>query len=120
MDGPSPQSFSALGRYLDGEADTIAWTSLTLTLVRHRLDTSLVFGECMDYAGVCQLALGFSRTFATARPVLLNRTRMGRVAGTSQALLAASAICSSLRSEQPDAQFWLRLRKGLLACAVAR
>jgi phosphatidylglycerophosphate synthase len=109
---------SALGRYLDGEADMIAWTSLTLALIR-RGSMPAWFLVVHGLRWGLPLALGFGRTFATARPMVLKRYRMGRVAGASQALLAASAICSSLRSEQPDAQFWLRLRSGLLACACA-
>lgn len=106
---------SALGRYLDGEADMIAWTTLTLAQVRRGF-IPVWFLVMHGLRWGLPLALGFSRTFATARPVQLNRSRIGRVAGTSQALLAASAIWSSLRSDQPDAQFWLRIHKCLLAC----
>ena len=109
---------SALGRYLDGEADMIAWTALTLMQVRSGL-IPVWFLVIHGLRWGLPLVLGFSRTFATARPVQLNRSRIGRVAGTSQALLAASAILSSLRSDQPDAQFWRRIHKCLLACGCA-
>jgi phosphatidylglycerophosphate synthase len=110
---------SALGRYLDGEADAIAWTTLTLTQVQHHWIPAWFLGVHGLRWGL-PVALGFSRTFATARPVPLSRSWMGRVAGLSQALVAATAICSSLRRDKPDAQFWRRIQKNLLTgtCAV--
>jgi phosphatidylglycerophosphate synthase len=110
---------SALGSYLDGEADVIAWTALTVTQAQHRWLPAWFLGVHGLRWGL-PLTLGFSRTFATARPALLSHSRMGKVAGASQALLAATAICSSLRRDKPDARFWRRIQNSLLAgtCAV--
>jgi phosphatidylglycerophosphate synthase len=121
---------SGLGHYLDGEADVISWTTLTLTQVRQGL-IPVWFLVMHGLRWGLPLALGFSRTFAAARPTLLNRSRMGRVAGAFQALLAASAICLSLRSaddrpshllpenrsaNQPDTRLRRQIHRSLLVC----
>jgi phosphatidylglycerophosphate synthase len=125
------QLSSALGHYLDGEADMISWTALTLAQVRQGL-IPVWFLVVHGLRWCLPLALGFSRTFATARPTLPSRSRMGRLAGASQALLAASSLCSSLRSveerpphslseerpvNQPDDRFRRYIHKSLLVCA---
>jgi phosphatidylglycerophosphate synthase len=125
------QLSSALGHYLDGEADMISWTAITLAQVRQGL-IPVWFLVVHGLRWGLPLALGFSRTFATARSTLPNRSKMGRLAGASQALLAASAICSSLRSakelppvflpknrpaNQPDARFQRPIYKSLLVFA---
>jgi phosphatidylglycerophosphate synthase len=125
------QLSSALGHYLDGEADVISWSALTLAQVQQRLIPAW-FLVMHGIRWGLPLALGFSRTFATAKPALLNRSRMGRVAGASQVLLAGSAICISLRSaeehpphspleggpaNQADARFRRQIHKSLLVCS---
>jgi phosphatidylglycerophosphate synthase len=119
---------SGLGYYLDGEADVISWTALTLTQVQRRLVPAW-FLVVHGLRWGLPLALGFRRTFATAKPVMLNHSRMGRVAGASQALLATSAIASSLRAarqrpldslsvdrtaNQPEARWWELIHKNLV------
>jgi len=78
----------------------IAWTALTLTPVRHGYIPAW-FLVVHGLRWGLPLALGFGRTFATARPMRLNRSRVGRVAGASQALLAAAVLLSysSMRNQ---------------------
>jgi phosphatidylglycerophosphate synthase len=119
---------SGLGQYLDGEADMLSWTALTLTQVQKGLVPAW-FLVVHGLRWGLPLALGFRRTFATARPMMLNHSRMGRVAGASQTLLATSAIASSLRSarqrpldslsvgrtaNQLEARWWELIHKSLL------
>ena len=119
---------SGLGHYLDGEADVISWTALILTQVQRGLIPPW-FLVVHGLRWGLPLALGFRRTFATARPMILNHSRMGRVAGASQALLAASAIGASMRSarrrrldsppldrpeNQSEARFWQKIHTSLL------
>src|SRR5215469_7163909 len=87
---------SALGHYLDGEADVISWTALTLAQVQKGLvPTWYLVVHGLRWG--LPVAVGFRQTFATAKPTMLNHSRMGTAAGASQALLAASAIVSSMR-----------------------
>jgi phosphatidylglycerophosphate synthase len=118
---------SALGHYLDGEADAISWTSLTLTQVQQGF-IPVWFLAVHGLRWGLPLVLGFSRTFATARPALPNRSRFGRAAGASQALLVASSLLRSAEEHsvcfpsddrpgnRPHARFGCYIHRILLVC----
>jgi phosphatidylglycerophosphate synthase len=116
VDGPLARRqdlASPLGRYLDGEADIISWTALTVMQTRR----GQVPGWFLVIYGLRWLVptvLGFGRTFATAEPIVLQPSRLSRLSGAGQVALALSGILATCRSQQDDAPSWRKVHAGLL------
>ena len=112
MDGPLARRTdraSALGRYLDGEADLVAWTALTLTQLQ-RGDIPAWFLGAFACRWGAPLLLGFGRTFAQAEPVVVAPSWVGRAAGAAQVTLACTGLLAARQVSQPQAQQWRRWR----------
>lgn len=109
---------SALGRYLDGAADVLVWSALTLTQVR-RQQIPAWLASIFAVRWCVPIALGFGRTFAGAQPVALAPSALGRVAGTLQTATQVVGLLGSLRARQPDGPRWQRARTGLAGITAA-
>jgi phosphatidylglycerophosphate synthase len=105
---------SPLGRYLDGAADMLTWTTLTVTQQR-RSQVPTWFLLAFGLRWGLPLILGFGRTFMTAAPMRLDPSRFARIVGAAQVAVAATAIGASLRAGKPEARWWGRAKQGLLA-----
>ncbi len=117
---------SPLGRYLDGEADMLGWSALTLTQVR-RGQISPWYLLAFGLRWGLPLVAALSSSFARADPVTFTPSRLGKTAGGAQVALAATALFASMRSNAADSRFWSGLRtslvgvtSGLLVAATIR
>ena len=105
---------SALGGYLDGEADLVAWTVLTLTQLR-RGQVPRWFVGAFGLRWGLPLIVGICRTFMTAAPMTLAPSRFARAVGAAQVVTAATALVASSRADKSDARWWVMARQGLVA-----
>ena len=105
---------SPLGAYLDGEADMVAWTALTLTQLR-RGQVPPWFVVAFGLRWGLPLILGFGQTFTNAAPVTLASSRFARAVGAAQVAVAVTASVASIRSDKADAGWWVRATQGLVA-----
>lgn len=120
-DGPVARAMhttSALGRYLDGAADVLVWSALTLTQVRRQQIPAWLAGV-FAVRWLAPLALGFGRTFAGAQPVALVPSAVGRAAGALQTATQVTGLLGSLRSRQLDGPLWQRIQNGLARITAA-
>lgn len=114
-DGPVARRLgqaSALGRYLDGEADVMVWAALTLTQVRRRQIPGWLAGA-FALRWFVPIGVGFCRTFAGAQPVPLVPSALGRASGALQTATQVAGLIGSVRASRSDTVIWQRLRTGL-------
>ncbi|MBA3824348.1 MAG: CDP-alcohol phosphatidyltransferase family protein [Ktedonobacterales bacterium] len=115
VDGPLARRTSrasALGRYLDGEADVLAWTALTLTQTRQGQVPRWFLGIFALRWGLPML-VGFGRTFAQSNPVIVAPTGLGRTAGAAHVALALLGLVAARQAHQSTARLWQRRRNQL-------
>lgn len=109
---------SALGGYLDAEADLFAWMALTVTQLR-RKQIPAWFALIVAMRWLAPTAAGLAHSFAGADPVPLDGMMLGKIAGGAQATAALVALAASVRAEQTEAPLWRHAHTGILSIASA-
>lgn len=92
---------SPLGRYLDGEADLLAWLALTVTQIRRGQVPAWFLGIFGLRWGV-PVVVGLARTFAEAQPVALQPSPIARAAGIAQVAMSLAGIIAARQASQPS------------------
>lgn len=101
---------SALGRYLDGEADMLAWTALTITQIR-RGQIPAWFLAVFAFRWGVPVGLGLMQSFITTKPAPLVPSTVGRIAGAAHVLMAVGSIIPLPRGMVTSAR-WSKIKDG--------
>ena len=109
---------SPLGRYLDAEADVLAWLALTMAQIQRQQLPPWFLGVAALRWGM-PLAVGLARTFIEADPVPLTPSTIARASGVAHAALALTAMLAARHTARHHVAWWRRNREALLATTCA-